>query len=113
MPEALLCCHPAADGTTSSYIGRPPGPYVVPLLATVAYTHEKVRLVTATGYMQRVLTDSCVLSMGIESGGGVGGGEWRGRVPFSEKFRRGRHPRFENEVAEIRSLFRFLGYFGY
>ena len=35
-----------------------------------------------------------------------------GTRPRSEKFRRGRLPRFENKMAQIRCLFRFLGYFG-
>ena len=46
------------------------------------------------------------IPMGVESGGR------RGRVPSSEKFRRGRPPRFENEVTQIQCLFRLLGYLG-
>ena len=42
-----------------------------------------------------------------QAGGGDGG-----RVQCSEKLGRGRPPRFGNEVAQIRYLFRLLGYFG-
>ena len=44
--------------------------------------------------------------MGVESGGDGG------TRPRSEEVRRGRPSRFENEVAQIRCLFRFLVYFG-
>ena len=47
----------------------------------------------------------------VESGGGGGEGR-RGRVPPVTNLGGDVSSRFENEVAQIRCLFRFLGYFG-
>ena len=47
-----------------------------------------------------------MVGMGVESGGNGG------RIPRSEKLGGDATPRFENEVAQIRCLFRFVGYFG-
>ena len=50
--------------------------------------------------------DYNIVTMGVESGGR------RGRIPSMNKFRRDVPSRFENEVAQIRCLFPFFGYFG-
>ena len=47
--------------------------------------------------------------MGVESGGG---GDWGDASPAVKKLGGDVPSRSENEVAEIRCLFRFLGYFG-
>ena len=74
--------------------------------AAVKVVYSALRRARLTPYLHQLRNPAWFLHEALAWASKAGG-----RVPSSEKFGRRRSPIFENELAQIRCLFRFLGYF--